>query len=90
MIITLLTVRSHDSDFDIKEAQIEFRHAEIVETVRVLQAINNGKGAEMYALNPREEGEDMKNWGGRLAMDQITLGGHSYGATGAVGRIIPV
>lgn len=52
--------------------------------MRVLRAINDGKGAEIFKLNPRQEGEDMKNWQGVLAMDQITLGGHSYGATGAV------
>lgn len=68
----------------MKEAQIAFRHAEIVETVRVLREINNGKGADVFHSNPRNEGQDMPNWKGRLDMDQITLGGHSYGATGAV------
>ena len=68
----------------MKEAQIAFRHAEIVETVRALREINKGNGADVFALNPRKEGQDLENWKGRLAMDQITLAGHSYGATGAV------
>ena len=83
----MLTLFRHDKDFDtasIKEAQIGFRHAEIVETVRVLREINEGEGAKIFQLNPRKEGQDMENWHGRLNMNEITLGGHSYGATGAV------
>lgn len=83
----ILTVRSHDPAFDLpelKQVQIAFRHAEIIETVRVLKAINNGEGDLIAISNPRHEGKDIENWKGRLAMDSITLGGHSYGATGAV------
>lgn len=77
----------HNADFDIaalKSAQTDFRHAEIVETVRVLQAINNGAGADILKANPRKEGSDFPTWTGRLAMHNITIAGHSYGATGVV------
>ncbi|KAL1304861.1 hypothetical protein AAFC00_003785 [Neodothiora populina] len=77
----------HDPSFDIlalKDAQISFRHAEILETVRVLQTINAGDGAEIFEFNPRKEGSDFGRWRGRLCMNSITLAGHSYGATGVL------
>lgn len=68
----------------LKEAQLDFRQAEIQETVRVLRMINDGQGEIVFQLNPRSEGQYMKSWQGRFAMDNITMAGHSYGATGAV------
>lgn len=84
-MLTLCT--RHNPDFDIaalKMAQTDFRHAEIVETIRVLEGINDGKGAEIFRRNPRSEGVDLHSWTGRLAMHNITIAGHSYGATGVV------
>ena len=67
-----------------KKAQLDFRQAEIEETVRVLHEINNGRGGHMFKLNSRKEGRDLKAWQGRLNMGDVTLGGHSFGATGAL------
>lgn len=76
-----------DESFDtaeLKVAQLAFREAEIEETVRVLRAINDGSGSTIFEMNPRKEGEDLVNWEGRLDMNNVTMAGHSYGATGAL------
>jgi platelet-activating factor acetylhydrolase len=72
---------------DIEEfhrAQLNFREAEIEETVRVLRQINNGKGNDVFKQNSRREGKDLANWAGRLNVDEMIMAGHSYGATGAL------
>lgn len=70
--------------------QLAFRQAEVEETVRVLRALNDGKGAELHRDNPRREGVDLKRWEGYLDLDAVTLAGHSYGATLAVSQpIVP-
>ena len=60
-------------------AQLEFRQAEVEETVRVLDQINAGE--DVFSLNSRREGQQLKQWAGRLAMGNTTIGGHSLGAT---------
>ena len=69
---------------DMKAMQLAFREAEIEETVKVLRRLNDGHGHELYEQNPRGEGVDLPAWRGRLTMDRMVLGGHSYGATGAL------
>ncbi|KAI0130663.1 alpha/beta-hydrolase [Daldinia grandis] len=69
---------------EFKRAQLEFREAEIEETVRVLQLINDGQGKEVFKSNMRDEGVDFVNWKGRLNTDDMIVAGHSYGATGAM------
>jgi platelet-activating factor acetylhydrolase len=76
-----------DDSFDtpeLKQAQLDFRQAEIEETVRVLKAINDGSGTAIYEMNPRKEGEHLASWEGKLDMTNVTMSGHSYGATGAL------
>lgn len=73
-----------------KQAQLDFRQAEVEETVRVLRQINDGHGESVYRLNPRREGPDIKNWQGRLTMDDVTIGGHSFGATLVVSAHAPI
>jgi len=68
----------------LKEEQLAFRQAEIEETIKVLRSINDGRGEEIYRSNPRREGRDLKDWTNRFDFDQLTIGGHSYGATGAL------
>ncbi|KAG9896912.1 PAF acetylhydrolase, partial [Aureobasidium melanogenum] len=68
---------------ELKEAQLTFRQAEIEETVRVLRTINDGDGATIFEMNPRKEGEHLASWSGQLDMTNVTISGHSYGATGA-------
>ncbi|KAK5175125.1 uncharacterized protein LTR77_000262 [Saxophila tyrrhenica] len=69
---------------EFKQIQIAMRQAEIEETVRVLRQINDGHGKDVFASNARSEGDDLAAWRGRINMDRIVVGGHSYGATGAL------
>ncbi|TKA82724.1 hypothetical protein B0A55_01280 [Friedmanniomyces simplex] len=68
----------------LKVMQLAFRQAEIEETVRVLRQINEGIGNEVFKTNARKEGKDLAEWQGRLNMERVVVGGHSYGATGAM------
>lgn len=69
---------------DFHKSQLLFREAEIEEVVRVLQDINAGEGATIFAQNSRNEGKDLPNWTGRLNTEGMIIAGHSYGATGAL------
>ncbi|KAI1354230.1 PAF acetylhydrolase [Xylaria sp. FL0043] len=69
---------------EFNRVQLNFREAEIEETVRVLRQINNGKGAEIFKQNPRKEGKELDEWAGRLNVDEMIMAGHSFGATGAL------
>ncbi|KAI0008749.1 PAF acetylhydrolase [Xylariaceae sp. FL0662B] len=69
---------------EFKQAQLNFREAEIEEAVRVLQSVNAGHGDDIFKQNPRGEGSDLANWKGRLNTDEMIVAGHSYGATGAL------
>jgi len=64
-----------------KAMQLAMRQVEVEETVRVLHQINDGLGQELFQSNPREEGSDLAAWRRRIKMDQVVIGGHSYGAT---------
>ncbi|CAJ2511367.1 Uu.00g069920.m01.CDS01 [Anthostomella pinea] len=69
---------------DFKKAQLDFREAEIEETVRVLKLINSGKGDDVFEQNSRNEGAELAAWAGRFNTDEMIVAGHSYGATGAL------
>lgn len=69
---------------ELKRQQLAFRTAEIEETVRVLKKLNAGDGKAVYASNLRKEGADLHGWEDRLDLDNLLIGGHSYGATGAL------
>jgi len=64
-----------------KKAQLDFRQAEVQETIRVLREIHNGDGEKVFETNSRKEGQSLKEWKGRLNMQEVTIGGHSFGAT---------
>jgi platelet-activating factor acetylhydrolase len=68
----------------MKKEQLAFRQAEIEETIMIMHSVNSGDGARMASINTRKEGSDLKNWVGCLNSSQFTIGGHSYGATGAL------
>jgi platelet-activating factor acetylhydrolase len=79
-----------DSGLDgdaFKQAQLDFRQAEVEETVGVLNQINYGAGAEIFESNSRREGQHLHHWEGRLAIQNATIGGHSFGATLAVSSV---
>ena len=67
-----------------KEEQLDFREAEILETIKILQRINAGAGEKVAQQNTRKEGMGLHAWSGRLETDQVIVGGHSFGATAAV------
>ncbi len=67
-----------------KQAQLNFRQVEVEETIRVLGLINHGGGDEVYQQSPRNEGQNLNAWTGRLNMNEVTMSGHSFGATLAV------
>ncbi|OTA98404.1 hypothetical protein M426DRAFT_326006 [Hypoxylon sp. CI-4A] len=69
---------------EFKRVQLDFREAEIEETVRVLKLLNEGHGDKVYKKNTRHEGADFKSWKARLNTDEMVIAGHSYGATGAM------
>ncbi|QDS75891.1 hypothetical protein FKW77_002179 [Venturia effusa] len=68
----------------IKVEQLGFRQAEIEETIAVLKKIHDGQGDVVFMSNSRKEGSHLKDWAGRLNLTQLSIGGHSYGATGAL------
>jgi len=69
---------------EFKVAQLHMREAEIEEVVNVLRLIERGGGDKVYAGNARGEGRDLSNWAGRLDLDKMVLGGHSFGANTVV------
>ncbi|KFA51204.1 hypothetical protein S40293_10901 [Stachybotrys chartarum IBT 40293] len=67
-----------------KQEALAFRDVEIFQTIKVLQDINDGRGAAVFASNPRNEGESLTAFADRLDFNHLTIGGHSFGATGAL------
>ncbi|KAL7934648.1 platelet-activating factor acetylhydrolase, isoform II domain-containing protein [Trichoderma chlorosporum] len=67
-----------------KYEQLAFRDAEILETIHILRAVNGGKGEEIFRRNSRSEGSHLRDWAGRLDFGNLTVAGHSFGATGAL------
>lgn len=68
----------------IKRDQLAFREAEMREVIRLLQEINHGAGDDIFKLNSRNEGQSLHTWTDRLNLKNLTISGHSYGATGAL------
>ena len=65
--------------------QREFRQAEVEDVVYVLKEINDGRGEAVYQNNSRGDGAGLGDWSGRLDLNALVIGGHSFGATSAVG-----
>lgn len=65
---------------EFKRAQLAFRDAEIVAAVEMLKGVHEGG----KILNTRTAATTLEFWKGRLDIDRLTIGGHSYGATGAL------
>jgi platelet-activating factor acetylhydrolase len=68
----------------MKKEQLDFRQAEITETISVLRRINSGRGEETRHANTRKEGTHLADWENKLDFSNLIIGGHSYGATGAL------
>lgn len=66
---------------EFKQLQLAMRQLEMEETYQVLKAINDGEGTSVFKQNSRIEGEHLEGWEGRLNLDLLVVGGHSFGAT---------
>ncbi|CAG8961516.1 hypothetical protein HYFRA_00013867 [Hymenoscyphus fraxineus] len=69
---------------DWRFQKLEFRDAEITETISVLQRLHAGEGEEIFKANYREEGKYLGDWKDRLDFSHLAIAGHSFGATGAL------
>lgn len=66
---------------EFKQLQLALRQLEMEETYQILKGINDGYGGEIFKMNSRMEGEELDAWKGRLDLDRLVVGGHSFGAT---------
>ncbi|OAA32920.1 Platelet-activating factor acetylhydrolase, plasma/intracellular isoform II [Moelleriella libera RCEF 2490] len=75
----------------LKIEQLAFRTAEIFETVAVLRAIDAGRGRAIARSSSRDEGlAALPTFARRLDLTHnLLIGGHSYGATGALQALKP-
>jgi platelet-activating factor acetylhydrolase len=71
------------TDMDLKTAQLNFREAEISETIKLFQQLNAGD-APVINLKPDSPRNSLPGFKNRLNLSAVTVGGHSYGATGAM------
>jgi platelet-activating factor acetylhydrolase len=67
---------------ELKTAQLNFREAEVQETIRLFERMNHG--TELRNLKPESPETSIPGFKDRLDMSAITVAGHSYGATGAL------
>lgn len=72
------------NDTLLKKEQLAVRTEEILQAIRVLQDVNDGKGSDIFTSSSRHEGQTLDAWSNRLDFKHLTINGHSYGATGAL------
>lgn len=65
----------------------QFRQAEVEEVVRVLKEINDGRGEEVYRNSSRGDGQGFADWAGLFDLNNLVIGGHSFGAASALDSI---
>ena len=76
----------HHVDHDMRNAQIEFRIAEIEEAFEVMKIIQRGEGQTLVENNLKSntvvagENIDWAAWKDRFHIDHVTVAGHSFGA----------
>lgn len=56
----------------------------MLEVISILRRIDSGAGEKVAAMNLRREGADLGAWAGRLDVEGVVVGGHSFGGTAAV------
>lgn len=72
------------TDADLKVAQLAFREAEIIDTLRLFRALNEGDSVALKNLKPGAPQSALPGFKDRLDLAAMTVIGHSYGATGAL------
>ncbi|PWN18191.1 hypothetical protein BCV69DRAFT_285172 [Microstroma glucosiphilum] len=70
--------------WDFRQAQLEFRRAELHELLRLVKELNSGQGEALTAASTRGGPElanaDLSSWQGKLDVDDgLLLLGHSFG-----------
>jgi len=70
------------NESDLKVAQLNFREAEMQETIRLFERMN--RGTELHNLKPDSPESAIPGFKDRIDMSAVTVAGHSYGATGAL------
>jgi platelet-activating factor acetylhydrolase len=71
------------TEADIKSTQLNFREAEIAETIKLFAQLNAGD-APFINLKPDSPREALPGFKNRLDLSAVTVAGHSYGATGVL------
>lgn len=71
------------TELDLKAAQLNFREAEMSETIRLFARLNAGD-APIVNLKPDSPRQALPGFKHRLNLSAVTVAGHSYGATGAM------
>ncbi|GAA5992039.1 hypothetical protein JCM10908_000709 [Rhodotorula pacifica] len=79
------------TSLEFRAVQLEMRLAEVSETLRVLERLNAGEGADIARSNRRRSGEKSRveewqpAWRDRLDLtEEITMAGHSFGGATAI------
>ncbi|KAK2594065.1 hypothetical protein QQS21_008214 [Conoideocrella luteorostrata] len=83
----LLSNKSSISTPQLKVEQLAFRDAEILATISTLKFINQGSESDsssIYESSSRSEGKSLPTFTQKLDFNKLLIGGHSYGATGAL------
>jgi platelet-activating factor acetylhydrolase len=71
------------TELDLKAAQLNYREAEISETIKLFARLNAGD-APVVNLKPESPRNALPGFKNRLNLSAVTVSGHSYGATGAM------
>ena len=85
------TAPNHELDYELCEAQIELRVAEVDEAYHLMTEICAGRGDEVKMHNLRNkntkgasslglDGVDFRAWTDRVHCDNVTMVGHSFGS----------
>jgi platelet-activating factor acetylhydrolase len=72
------------TESELKVAQLAFREAEMIETVKLFKRLNDGDGSSIENLKPESPESALPGFKNRLNLDAVTVIGHSYGATGVL------
>jgi platelet-activating factor acetylhydrolase len=73
---------------DLHTAQLNFREAEMSETINLFTQLHAGD-TPVVNLKPGQDTKALHGFTSRLNLSAVTIAGHSYGATGAMQALAP-